>query len=112
MSETTTLDANIRAIVRDVVREEIRVALHDYQRGHRNAAPANGEGSYLSIAHAASIADVAPGTLRRWIKSGRLPVRRAGRVYRIPRGALDEFLRTGRTHELTTKARAILNDGD
>lgn len=106
MSEASAIDAGIRSIVREVVREEIRAALDERPRAGRNAS--DDEASYLSISRAASIADVAPGTLRRWIKTGRLPVRRAGRVYRVARADLDEFLRTGRTLDVVDKARSIL----
>jgi len=107
------LDESIRALVRDVVREEIRNALAeravDAQR--RNFDPMAGDG-YLSIAHAARLADIAPGTLRRWIRSGRLPVRRAGRVYRVARAELEDFLaRDGRSAGVVERARAIVRGG-
>lgn len=108
MSETNALDASIRSIIREVVREEIRAALDDRARAARNAIPSDSDATYLSLSRAASIADVAPGTLRRWIKAGRLPVRRAGRVYRVARADLDDFLRTGRTADVVHNARSIL----
>lgn len=111
MSEASALDATIRSIVRDVVREEIRAAFDDRARASaRNANANGGEGGYLSITRAATLADVAPGTLRRWIKAGRLPVRRAGRVYRVSRADLDTFLRGGRSAGVVEKARAIVGD--
>ncbi|MGE0397227.1 MAG: helix-turn-helix domain-containing protein [Kofleriaceae bacterium] len=108
MSDLLAIEAGIRALVRDVVREEIRTALHEHRTERRNSSGGSTGDSYVSIARAATIADVAPGTLRRWIKSGRLPAHRAGRVYRIPRNALDEFLRTGRSAEVVDKALEIL----
>jgi excisionase family DNA binding protein len=102
------LDETIRALVRDVVREELKVALS----GHATATlQRNGrhDDGYFSIARAAIFADVAPGTLRRWIRSGRLPVRRAGRVYRIARAELEDFLRrSGRSADVAARARAIV----
>ncbi len=113
MSEPGALDATIRSIVRDVVREEIRSAFDDRagaiaRNGNPNANA--GEGGYLSITRAAALAAVAPGTLRRWIKAGRIPVRRAGRVYRVSRAELDAFLRCGSSPGVVEKARAILGD--
>lgn len=107
------LDETLRSIVRDVVREEVRAALSeraaDVTRRNGSAAATHGDG-YLSISRAAVFADVAPGTLRRWIRSGRLPVRRAGRVYRIARAELEDFLqRQGRSADVVARARAIVN---
>lgn len=111
-STISVLDETIRALVRDVVREEIRAALSERTTDplRRNAASAaRHEDGYLSIARAAVFADVAPGTLRRWIRSGRLPVRRAGRVYRIGRAELEDFLqRQGRSADVAARARAIV----
>ncbi len=113
MRDAHPLDEIIRAIVRDVVREEIRAALSegagDATRRNGSSAATHGDG-YLSIARAAAFADVAPGTLRRWIRSGRLPVRRAGRVYRIARAELEDFLqREGRGVDVVARARAIVD---
>lgn len=113
MSNVIGLENALRSIVRDVVRDEVRAALAEHG-GVRNAAAASPPGSgYLSIAKAAEFADVAPGTLRRWIRTGRLPVRRAGRVYRIGRAELEEFLAShGRSTDVVRKARAILGCND
>lgn len=104
------LDQTLRAIIRDVVREEVRAALSLDATQRNSAARATHGDGYLSIARAAAFADVAPGTLRRWIRSGRLPVRRAGRVYRIARAELEDFLRRqGRSADVMTRAREIVN---
>ena len=110
----SALDETLRAIVRDVVREEVRAALSecaaDATRRNSPGGAMRGDG-YLSIARAAAFADVAPGTLRRWIRSGRLPVRRAGRVYRIARAELEDFLRRqGRSADVVARARAIVDE--
>lgn len=83
----TTFEAVFGDLIRSVVREEIRAALAEQP-------PRNGAVSdvYLSITKAAKVADVAPGTIRAWIRAGRLPARRAGRVYRIGRAELEAFL--------------------
>jgi excisionase family DNA binding protein len=113
ISAASALDETLRAIVRDVVREEVRAALSEYAadatRRNGSAGATRGDG-YLSIARAAAFADVAPGTLRRWIRSGRLPVRRAGRVYRIARAELEDLLRRqGRSADVVARARALVN---
>jgi excisionase family DNA binding protein len=91
-----------RQSLREIVREELRAAMAE-QGGGR---PGD---TYLSIAKAAQFADVAPGTLRRWIRTGRLSARRAGRVHRISRADLEGFLaREGRGAPVAAKAREIL----
>ena len=113
MTAASQLDETLRAIVRDVVRDEIRAAFEERSAvdARRNVGQDAGTG-YLSIARAASFADVAPGTLRRWIRSGRLPARRAGRVYRIERAALVAFLASaGRAADVAERARAIVEAG-
>jgi excisionase family DNA binding protein len=107
------LDETIRNLVREVVREELRTALAeraaDMQRRNRDPRSADG---YISIARAARFADVAPGTLRRWIRSGRLPVRRAGRVYRVSQVELEDFLaRKGPSAAVVERASEIVAGG-
>ena len=112
MSAHDALDETIRSIVREVVREEVRAALDDHAaRTHRrNGATSNSDEGYLSIARAAKFAGVAPGTLRRWIRAGRLTARRAGRVLRISRNEIEDFLaREGRAADVTDRARAIVS---
>lgn len=77
---TTVKDANevLRALVRDVVREEM-------QRQH---AP----DEWLSLRDARKIANVHHETLARWLREGRLPAGKAGRVYRVRRSDLERFL--------------------
>ncbi len=97
----------LRTMVGEVVREEVRAALAEPRLRNCRAASEDG---YLSISGAAAHAAVAPGTLRRWIRAGRLPVRRAGRVYRIARAELEDFLaREGRSVEIARKASWIVD---
>jgi excisionase family DNA binding protein len=77
-------------MLRSIVREEIRAALAE-QRGEPIRQLAGGD-AYLSITKAARLTDVAPGTVRTWIRRGRLPAKRAGRVFRIGRSDLEAFL--------------------
>lgn len=103
MSAPSTLEE----VIRTIVREEVRAALAEALIRNAPAKPA--DGGYLSIVGAAGYASVAPGTLRRWIRSGRLPVRRAGRVYRIARSELDAFLeREGVSAAVAARARVIV----
>jgi len=111
MATNIGLDDSIRSIVREVVREEIRAALDERGRlGARNANQRSAaDASYVSIARAAQLAAVAPGTLRRWLKEGRIPTHRAGRVYRIAMADLETFLRAGCSSLVAKKAREILD---
>ena len=86
---TASLDAAFRELIRDVVRDELRAALADHRGTPLLAASSD---PYLSLANAARLADVAPGTVRAWIRAGRLPAKRAGRVFRIARSELEAFL--------------------
>jgi excisionase family DNA binding protein len=81
----------VRETVRDVVREELAVA------SHRNVAGALSDDGYLSVAKAARTADVATGTIRAWIRAGRLTAKHAGRVLRVSRAELEQFMRSGGT---------------
>lgn len=77
------LEAAIESVVRRVVREELARML-----------PARAE--YLSPAAAAELAEVAPGTIRRWIRAGHLKAHHAGRAVRIKRDDLERFLAADR----------------
>jgi excisionase family DNA binding protein len=112
MSRDGMLDAAFRELVRDVVREEIQAAIASAGQGRA----ANDNAEYLSGGDAARIAGVAEGTIRAWVRQGRLVPYRAGRVYRVKRGDLDMFLRgsgeqseivdlDARASELLTRAR-------
>ncbi len=76
----------LRAVIAEIVREEVAKAL-------AAARPANDE--YLTAIAAGELAQVAAGTIRRWIREGRLPEYKAGRVVRVKRADLEDLLRTG-----------------
>lgn len=101
------LEESFRALIREVVRDELRAAL-DVQM-HRNAGASSGgdEDGYIPLVRAAELAAVAPGTLRRWIREGRLNACRAGRVFRIRRQELEHFL-AGRAPDVAKQAQAFL----
>ena len=50
---------------------------------------------YLSTHDAAKLADVAVGTIRRWVRKGKLRDHRAGRLVRVSRSDLHRLLREG-----------------
>ncbi|MBE7451477.1 MAG: helix-turn-helix domain-containing protein [Kofleriaceae bacterium] len=108
MNGARTFEDVLRDVVREVVRDELRTVLDD--RARRNGLSDAGEDpGYLSIAKAAAFADVAPGTLRRWIRTGRLVARRAGRDHRVARGELERFLASGGVRaDVSERARRIL----
>lgn len=91
MNEISTLDELIRRIVgdtvRDVVRSELAMLADAKLRNVVTVAD-----SYLSVTKAARVADVAPGTIRAWIRAGRLGSKRAGRVLRVSREELERFM--------------------
>jgi excisionase family DNA binding protein len=81
-----SLDAALRVMVVQIVREEIaRAFTHVAQRDE-----------YLSPRAAGAVAQVAPGTVRRWIREGRLVGHHAGRVLRVRRADLEALLRQPR----------------
>ena len=83
----------LRAMIVDVVREELR-KMH---------APSE----YLSTGDAARLAGVAAGTVRRWIREGRLTEHRAGRHVRIQRADVERLLAgTRQTPDLTPEELA------
>jgi excisionase family DNA binding protein len=90
MDDAISFESYVRGLVRDTVRNVMREELS----ARRNALPASSaEDPYLSVTKAARVADVAPGTIRAWIRAGRLTAKHAGRVLRISRAELDRFMR-------------------
>lgn len=88
---TALVDDSLRQLVRDTVREVLREELAALTR-RNTGPPLGGDESFLSVAKAARVADVAPGTIRAWIRAGRLTAQRAGRVLRISRRELAQFM--------------------
>jgi|GEM_PF-2416627 len=81
-------ETELRGIIRDEVRSAIRQEL-----GRKPAAT----GDLVKVAEAAQIASVTTQTIRVWLRAGRLKEYRAGRVLRVRRSELEEFLATGPT---------------
>lgn len=99
-------DQLLRHLVSDAVRSTLREELAALAPDH--AAVRNASDVYLSVAKAARVADVAPGTIRAWIRADRLAARRAGRVLRVSRAELERFLAGApdRRQQAETRARA------
>jgi excisionase family DNA binding protein len=49
----------------------------------------------LGVDEVAAYLDVNPMTVYRWCRAGRLPALKVGKAWRVPRAALEEFLRRG-----------------
>lgn len=77
----------IGTVLRDVAREEVDrvLALKSKESGSE----------YMSVHAACTIAQVSPGTIRRWIRQGRIRVLRTGRPFRLLRADVIRVLGTG-----------------
>ena len=72
---------DIESLIRAIVRSELAAA-----------KPANDTSAFLSIREAASFARVAPGTVRRWVRTGELTRHEAGSRVLVKRDELSRFL--------------------
>lgn len=79
----------LRAIIREIVREEVRAEVREVLAARKPA-------ECLSTGEAAELARVTPGTIRRWIRAGRLTAMSAGRELRVSRAEVDKLVRCGR----------------
>ena len=79
----------LRELMENAVRKVLR------EERSRTRAPSAADDVFLSIGEAARLASVAAGTLRAWISSGKLRRYSGGRVLRIRRSELLEFLERG-----------------
>ncbi len=86
MIAATSLEDLVRRLMREAVREEL------VSFAATAGEPRNASETYLSVAKAARVADVAPGTIRSWIRQGRLTCKRAGRVLRVSHSELERFM--------------------
>lgn len=78
-----SIDEALRELVAEMVRAEL---------AKQAKAPANDE--YLSTRKAGEFASVAPGTVRRWVRAGKLDGYHAGGELRVKRSDLERLLRT------------------
>jgi excisionase family DNA binding protein len=115
------LDAAMRDLVREVIREEIR-PLHETLRGiadsaaPRHTAADPQADDLLTVEQVATTTKVTEATVRTWIKAGALRASRPstdhkpGRVYRVWRTDLEAFVLAARGpskgHEINLKEEA------
>ena len=78
-------EATFRTMIVDVVRVELA----------KSQATPQARDEYLSTRNAANLAQVATGTIRRWIREGRIEGHKAGRVVRVKRAEIETLLRSG-----------------
>jgi len=90
------LESKLRALLADVIRDEVKRAVAD---AVRDAVRVD---EYLSTQEAAAFARVAPGTIRRWIRTRRLQRCSAGRTLRVSRAELERVIRTGASNDDAT----------
>lgn len=95
-----SIEAGLRALIAEVVREEVARALAARDRPD----------DYLSPRAAGALAKVAPATVRRWIREGRIAGHRAGSRLRVLRSDLEQLLRSGGA-ELSPEALAARDFG-
>ena len=81
----------LRDLVRAVAREEVARAL----------AEVTNPSEYLTTAEAATHARVEQGTIRRWIRAGRLTGHRSGRKLVVRRADLERLMRGDEAGELS-----------
>lgn len=94
------LEAALRETIRALVREELRIALADQKP----------DDEFLTTGQASRLAKVSVGSVRRWIRLGKLARHRVGRTLRINRAELERFLRhPGPDRELTPEEQADLD---
>jgi excisionase family DNA binding protein len=93
----TSLDDSLRKLITEVVRDEIKRAL----------AAAKPHDEFLTTSEAATLAKVAIGSIRRWIRQGKLKRHVVGKTLRVSRAELDRLLQDpGPDHELSPEEQA------
>lgn len=92
-----SIEQTIRALVVDVVRDELA-------RMKTSSAALD---VYMTVAEAAELARVAPATIRKWLRAGRLVRHSAGADARVKRSDLERLLRSpGKPSQLTPEQMA------
>lgn len=84
-----TAAMSIEQTLQDLVARQVRAEVR------RVVAEMTRPDEYLSTRSAANFADVTPGTVRRWVKAGKLTRHMAGRVVRVSRIELERLLKSG-----------------
>jgi excisionase family DNA binding protein len=90
------VSGSLREVIRSVFREEfaaLRQQLTDAAEEHRSDRSSRPSSEWMTVNEAASRANVAPKTVRGWIKNGLVAERPgSGRHYRIRRTSFDAFI--------------------
>jgi len=86
-------------IIRSMLRDEVRSAVRDelrsaFEEALRTVKPTSGQ-EFLSVKEASRVAGVSAGTVRTWIQKGHLRRFGEGRVVRIRREELIQWLASG-----------------
>ena len=102
------MEEMLRAALRDVIREEVRTIVREELASALasvpQAADSDGAKLYVSMDEAAEIANVSARTVRRWVQTRELPATEIGRVVRIRRAVLEDFLARGGGSTKSTKS--------
>ncbi len=81
------LNSNFETLIRRVIREELSLLSEELRREERSTTT-----RFLSATEAANIAGVQPSTVRDWVARGDLQSYRAGRLLRVDREDLINYL--------------------
>jgi excisionase family DNA binding protein len=84
--------SELDTLVRRLVAEEVARQLAELR-------PAQAPPVLLTCREAAALARVNPGSVRRWIRTGRLPATGSGRLLRIQVADLERLLASGRRRD-------------
>lgn len=93
---------SLELFLKDLIRQAVREELAD--AGVRTSAQAAPE--FLTLAEAAARASTSKGTVRNWVKAGKLRTYGTGRVVRVRRAELDSLLLAGAAGEDQPKVAA------
>jgi excisionase family DNA binding protein len=88
----SSVDFALRELVRDIVRDELRIAVRELSQQPQVPSLPAAEARYLSAHQAAEIAGVTAATIRDWVRKGELRGSRAGRLLRIKNSDLESYL--------------------
>ena len=107
-----SFEETLRQIVREVVREEMRTIMREELAAALVAPVGTSQADvspiYVTPKEAAEITNVSEKTIRRWVQHGGLHATEIGRLIRIKRIDLDEFMaRSGGASRSTKSADEV-----
>jgi excisionase family DNA binding protein len=102
------LDTSLRDLLREIIRDEIRPLQEQFRTAIDGAARRSpigdmDEAALLTVEQVSATMKVTEATVRTWIKAGALKASRpssgekVGRVYRVSRSDLDQFIAAARS---------------